>query len=70
MLNIRRHTVNREVTSKEILMTFYDILAEEIKNQQKFKYGKEGIVPDWFIKDFIEQIAKDLVNRYEEIEGS
>ena len=48
------------------MTTFYSLLEAQLRLVQKEKYGDKTTLPVWFIEDYLESLAKDLIRRYDE----
>jgi hypothetical protein len=47
------------------MTTFYELLEEQLILHQKAK-GNWAPLPTWFVNDYLESLAKDLIRRFDE----
>lgn len=48
------------------MTTFYELLKEQLILRQRAKYENWEKIPEWFINDYLESLAKDLIRRFDE----
>jgi hypothetical protein len=45
------------------------MLEEQLILLQKEKHGSHTVLPDWFVNDYLETLAKELIRRQDEKAG-
>lgn len=48
------------------MTTFYELLEEQLILHQRAKRGDWAPLPAWFVNDYLESLAKDLIRRFDE----